>query len=246
MWGGGRYELIAERFAPVHDRLVRALAPRAGERWLDVATGTGKVALGAARAGADVTGLDVSERLLAEAHARAGREGLAIRFDLGDAQRLPYEDGAFDVVASCFGVVFPPDAAAVARELARVCRRGGRLGLTSWRPIPRIAAIYERFGRGRVGEFEAWGEPERLEALLGESFELELSSGTWFFEGESPEQLWELTATAAPPTKAFLATLDDERREAYRKEMLAYWNGFAGPYGVREPRQYLLVLGRRR
>ena len=246
MWGGGEYELIAERFAPVHDRLVGALAPRPGERWLDVATGTGEVALRAARAGAHVTGLDISEGLLAQARAKAEREGLEMRLEFGDAQRLPYEDGAFDVVTSCFGVVFPPDHAAVAAELARVCGRGGRLGLTAWRPIPRIAAIYERFRREKGGEFEVWGEPERLEELLGESFELELSTGTWYVEGESPEQLWEFIATAAPPTKAFLETLDDERSAAYRAEMLAYWDGFAGEEGVREPRQYLLVLGRRR
>ena len=193
-----------------------------------------------------MTGVDTSEGLLAQARAKAGREGLAIRVELGDARRLPYEDAAFDVVASCFGVVFPPDHAAVASELARVCRPGGRLGLTTWRPIPRIAAIYDKFGRDRLDEFEAWGEPERVEELLGESFDLEVSTGTWYLEAESPEQLWDFMATAAPPTKAFLETLDEDGRAAYRAEMLAYWDGFAVDGGVREPRQYLLILGRRR
>src|SRR5439155_19454003 len=136
MWGSAPWERVAETLAPLHDHLVAALSPRAGERWLDLATGTGAVAIRAARAGAKVTGLDLAPRLVETARSWAADEGLDIRFDVGDCERLPYDDASFDVVASVVGVIFAPDHGAVARELARVCRPGGRLGRVAWLPNP--------------------------------------------------------------------------------------------------------------
>ncbi|MFN2468859.1 MAG: class I SAM-dependent methyltransferase [Gaiellaceae bacterium] len=223
------------------------LGPRPGLRWLDVATGTGEVALRAARAGAEVTALDISPRLLGEARRRAGAEDLSIGFDLGDAQELPYEDGGFDVVTSSFGVIFAPDRSAVARELGRVCRPRGRLGLTTWLPKPALTRLYERFQeRPPAAESEAWGREEEVRGLLGRSFELETSTGTWALEGESPEAVYEFMADAAPPIAAFLGTLAAERRDEFREAFLEYWRGFEVEEGVREPREYLLVLGTRR
>jgi ubiquinone/menaquinone biosynthesis C-methylase UbiE len=92
---------------------------------LDVATGTGEVALRAARLGGEVTALDVAPALLEQARAKSDREGLTIAWTGGDAQALPYEDGGFDVVCSNFGVIFAPDPEAAAAELARVCKAGG-------------------------------------------------------------------------------------------------------------------------
>jgi SAM-dependent methyltransferase len=247
MWGGADYERIARRLGPVHDELATRLEPRPGERWLDVGTGTGELALRAARAGADVTGVDISEPLLAQARAKAEREGLTIAFEPGDAQRLPYPDAGFDVVASSFAVIFAPDADEAAAELGRVVRPGGRLGLSTWRPDEAMSRIYERFQRQKpAADLDRWGEPERVRELLGDAFALELSTGTWRHEGSSPEELWELAETAVPPSKAFLATLDDETREAYRAAMLEHWAQFRTADGVSEPRGYLLVLGRRR
>src|SRR5262249_26691848 len=126
------YERVAEEFAPIHDRVVAALAPQPGERVLDVACGTGGVALRAARLGAEVVGLDLSAAQLAKARAAAAGEGLEIRFDEGDCQDMPCEDASFDVVVSVFGAVFATSHAAAASELARVCCPGGRLALTAW------------------------------------------------------------------------------------------------------------------
>src|SRR5688500_14492479 len=95
-WGEGTYERLAERFAPVHEELVAALRPAAGERWLDAATGTGAVAQLAARAGARVTAFDFSPAMLEK--ARTALAGHDVRLDLADAQELPYGDGEFDVV----------------------------------------------------------------------------------------------------------------------------------------------------
>src|SRR5262249_37716124 len=131
-WGGARHDQIVPYYAPIYDDLVAQLAPRPGERLLDVATGTGEVAFRAARTGAEVTGLDITPELLDVARSKA--DAHAIRFDEGDAQALPYVDGSFDVVASNFGVIFALGRDAVASELARVCRRGGRPRRTAWGP----------------------------------------------------------------------------------------------------------------
>ena len=247
MWGGAQWNRLAERLAPVHDALVARLAPRSGERWLDVATGNGAVALRAARAGADVTGLDLSEALLDEARESARAEGLAVGFDLGDAQRLPYGDASFDVVSSSFGVIFAPDAGAAAAELARVVRPGGRLGLTAWRPNGRMKALNERFaGRAPSADFGRWGRDGGAEALLGDAFSLDVSEQVWRLEGASPAELWDFMAVAAPPTKALLDLLDDDARRDYRAAMLEYWEDFRTQDGVSEPAPYVLVVGRRR
>ena len=247
MWGGADYEQVAQRLAPVHELLVERLAPRRGERWLDVATGTGEVALRAARAGAEATGLDISDPLLEQARAKAEREALVVAFELADAQALPYGDASFDVVASCFGVIFPPDAGLVASELARVLRPGGRLGLTTWAPNEAMARIFERFQREKPSaDMDQWGQAGRVRELLGRDFELVVERGTWRYEAASAEALWELAATATPPTKAFLATLDAAGRAEYREAMLEHWNRYRTDDGVSEPREFLLVLGTRR
>src|SRR5205823_4460050 len=92
VWSRGEYAGLAERFAPIHRELVERLRPEPGTRWLDVATGPGGVALLAARAGAEVTGLDIVESMIEQARQNAEAAGLAIRFDVGDAQALPYGD----------------------------------------------------------------------------------------------------------------------------------------------------------
>jgi SAM-dependent methyltransferase len=242
LWGGGEYELVARRFTEIHDSLVEGLAPQAGERWLDVATGTGEVALRAARAGADVVGLDITPRMLEQARAKSAE----IEWVEGDAQALPFADASFDVVSSCFGVIFAPDEEAVARELARVCR--GRVGLTTWRPKEGPHAIYEAFaGEQRLrATANDWGREQRLEELLGDAFELELEERVWWLEADSPEDAWELMSNGAPPVKGLVDSLEAGRREAFREAMIEYWSQFETGGRVREPRRYLFARGRRR
>jgi SAM-dependent methyltransferase len=249
IWALGDYEQISQRFAPIHDRLVAALAPQPGERWLDIATGTGGVALRAARAGADVMALDFTEALLEQARDKAEAESLEIEFVHGDAQSLPFADASFDIVTSSFGIIFPPDREAVARELARVTKPGGRLGLTVWRPREGQAAVYAQF----VPPEEAppnqmdWGRDGFVEALLADAFELEIGAGLWQLEAESPDALFELWSFVAPPTVALLQRLTPERQEEYRQVQTAYWSQFVDADGhAREPWEYRLVKGRRR
>jgi SAM-dependent methyltransferase len=240
-WSGASYERIAETFAPIHDRVVEVLALRPGERVLDVACGTGGVALRAARAGADVTGIDISADQLAKARQAAEAESLEIRFDQGDCQELPYGDQEFEAVASVFGAIFAPDHERVADELVRVCRPGGRLALTAWKmdswwDINRAA--------GRPVTYEAhtpeWAEEEHLHALLGDSFDFRLEPGNWRIEADSPQALWELVSSSMPPLHAWLASIDGEARAHAERVYLDYLAS-----GVFE-RSYVLVVGERR
>ncbi|MDX6411146.1 MAG: hypothetical protein QOE91_662 [Gaiellaceae bacterium] len=209
-----------------------------------MATGTGEVALRAARAGADVTGLDIAPALLELARAKPGAE--AIRFDLGDARSLPYEDAAFDIVASNFGIIFAPGQETVAGELARVTRPGGRLGLTAWVEKPELDEIYARFGRTSKIDSYVWSRPDELERLLGDAFDLELHERVWHLEGESGDSIFEFWSKTAPPTKAYLEQFDDETHARVREAMVEYWERHREGDRVREARPYVLVLGTRR
>ena len=213
-------------------------------RWLDVATGTGEVALRAARAGAEVTGIDIAPAMIEAALAKDvdGR----IAFEVGDAQALPYEDSSFDVVSSVFGAIFAPDHLATAGELARVGR--GRLGLTAWQPNPSFGALLERFGleqpEGRAPFL--WGQEGYLQELLGDAYDLTFEERTWVIEGESGEEVWEFWSRSAPPFKAMLAGLDESTLGEFRTAYIDYCEGFREGARVAVPRPYLLVLGDRR
>lgn len=241
IWSGATYERLAETFAPIHDRVVALLVIERGSRVLDVACGTGGVALRAARAGADVVGIDISADQLAKARRAAAAEGLEIRFDEGDAQELPYPDAEFDAVASVFGAIFGADHARTAAELARVCRAGGRLVLTAW-PVDEWSETHARAGRTFVEGSDAreWSKEEHLRALLGDSFDLELQTGRWRVEAESAERLWDLLSSSMPPLRAWLAEQSDDVR-ARADEV--YLDHLAS--GALE-REYVLVLGKRR
>ena len=240
-WSGASYERIAETFAPIHDRVVAALVIEPGVRVLDVACGTGGVALRAARAGADVTGIDISADQLAKARRAAAEEGLAVRFAEGDCQELPYRDTEFDAVASAFGAIFAPDHERTAAELARVCRAGGRLALTAW-PADHWSETHARAGRTFVEDVDAreWANEAHVRELLGDAFDLEFQTGEWRVEADSGEELWELASTSMPPLRAWLAEQSDEGRARAEK---VYLEALAS--GVLA-RNYVLVLGTRR
>jgi SAM-dependent methyltransferase len=249
VWSVGSYERLAARLAPVQDQLVDLLEIRPGDRVLDLATGTGEVAARAARRGATVTAIDIAEPMLAKARERAEREGLAIAFDLGDVEYLPYEDACFDVLASNFGLIFAPDHANVAAELARVTCRGGRLGFTAWKPNVKLGELYRRFTEDPIEGREAyeWGREDHVETMLGEDFELDFEDGTLWLEAEDAEEIWRLFSESAPPVIALLRRLDDDRREQFHRAFVELYESYRTDGGrIRAPRRYLLVLGRRR
>lgn len=147
IWSSGNYPAVAEHIAvdPPNDA-VRAAGIAAGDRVLDVATGDGNAALAAARAGAHVTGLDLTPELLATARERAAAEGLEIEFVEGDAEALPYADASYDRVTSVFGVQFAPRHQVVADELVRVTRPGGTIALVNWTPAGMIGQVLRTIG----------------------------------------------------------------------------------------------------
>lgn len=134
VWGRGDFHRVGVSQLIVGELLCRAVPVQAGDRVLDVASGSGNTALAAARRGAEVTASDFVPALLETAARRAEVENLPITTQVADAQDLPFEDAAFDVVLSTFGVMFAPDQEKAASELLRVCRPGGRIGLACWTP----------------------------------------------------------------------------------------------------------------
>jgi SAM-dependent methyltransferase len=243
-WGEGSYERLAERLAPVHDELVDALEPRAGEEWLDAATGTGEVALRAARAGASVTAFDFSPGMLEKANGRL--EGFDVRLEQADARDLPYEDASFDVIASCFGVIFPPEREHVAAELGRVCRPRGRIGITAWLPDEEINAAWSPYIGSEPLPIDAWGDPAEIERLLGGDYELQIERRTWWLSGSDGADVWEFLSASAPPIRVLLSAVGEEVGEQLRDAYVEVTERHRSDVGVRYPMEYLLVLGTRR
>jgi SAM-dependent methyltransferase len=249
VWSAGTYERFAARLAPVQDQLVNLLRIGAGDRVLDLATGTGEVAVRAAARGAQVTGIDIAEPMLVKARRRAEEEGAEIRFDLGDVEYLPYEDACFDVLVSNFGLIFAPDHANVAAELARVTCPGGRLGFSAWKPNPKLGELYRRFTEDPIEgrEMYEWGREDHVEDMLGDDFELDFEDGTLWLEGADGEEIWRLFSESAPPVIALMRELDDARRDEFHRAFVDLYEGYrTKDGGIRAPRRYLLVLGTRK
>jgi len=249
IWSVGSYERIAARFAPVHDQLIDRLAIAPGDRVLDLASGTGEVAIRAARAGGTVTAIDFAAPMIEKARRRAEEENVDVSFDLGNVEYLPYDDASFDVLASAFGLVFAPDHANVASELARVSCAGGRLGFTAWKPNPKLGELYRRFTDEPIEGREAyeWGREDHVENMLNEDFELEFEDGTLWLEASSGEEIWKLFSESAPPVISLVQRLDSEQTEKFHRAFVELYESYrTKDGGVRAPRRYLLVLGRRK
>jgi SAM-dependent methyltransferase len=251
-WSAGDYALVSAQHLSAVDALLELLALAPGERLLDVAAGTGELARRAAGRGADVTAVDLAPGMVERTLERAAAEGLALEAAVADAERLPYADGSFDVVASTFGVMFAPDPATAAAELARVCRPGGRLGLAAWLPssgtgeLYRAGAAFQRSAPAGAADPFAWGEPEFVSTLLGARFALEFHEGDAPLEAASPEALWELMAESFGPTRTLAAALDPPQRAQLRQAYLDVFRPHSDPAGaVRMPRRYVLAVGRR-
>jgi len=209
-WDDGEYERTADTLAAAAALACERLGLTPELDVLDLGCGTGNAALEAARVGARVVGLDPAPRLLGTARARAEASGLDVRWVLGDAMRLPFDDASFDRVVSVFAIIFAPDAVVASRELVRVLRSGGRAALTSWKnegPIAEIGTLLvtELFGARDVGRDPTprWGEREDVTRLFADrgvdvSFEEHglpfraESAAAWFDEQERHHPVWRL------------------------------------------------------
>jgi SAM-dependent methyltransferase len=252
VWGNGPFERISETGTAAYDDLIGSLAPRRGERWLDVACGTGAIALRAAHAGAEVTGIDLAPALVETARKLADEQGLEVQLEVGDAENLPFEDASFDVVSSSFGVMFCPDERGAAAELARVVESGGRLGLLTWVPESGVGKLFTMLVPFQPPPPEGvarpldWGREEHVRELLGDNFELEFHGGDMPLEAESGDEVWELFSTSFGPVKTLWETLESPRREELRQAFVDFHEGFRENGGIRMEREYLVTVGTRR
>jgi ubiquinone/menaquinone biosynthesis C-methylase UbiE len=207
------------------EALCEAVDLRSGERVLDVACGNGNAALAAARRFARVTGVDYVPALLARAGSRATADGLPIELREGDAEALPFPDGAFDVVLSTFGVMFAPDQERAARELIRVCRHGGRIGLASWTPDSFIGQVFRVLGGyvppppGLRGPSQ-WGTEDRLaELFAGEAREVRTARREFTFRYRSPSHWVEVFRTWYGPIHRAFGSLPPEGQGALATDL---------------------------
>ena len=251
--GGARYEEISRGIADSIEHCILRLDPRPGERILDLATGTGWTSRVVAKRGAKVVGVDLGPDLVAAASERAKAAGLDIEYRVGDAESLPFGDGEFDAVISTCGVMFATRPEAAAAELARVCRKGGRVALTTWLSDSNVFQMFLVMKPymppppvpPNPSPFE-WGRTERIRELLGQDFELKFEKGVSYYREPSGEAAWETFSTGYGPTKALAGTLDETRRAELKRDFVAFHDGFPTELGVCVPREYWVTLGKRR
>jgi SAM-dependent methyltransferase len=254
VWASGDYDRVARGIQAVADHVVRCAGIRAGERVLDVACGTGNTALMARARAAAVTGLDLTPELLAVARKRAAEAGHGdVTWQEGDAEHLPFPDGSFDVVVSSCGLMFAPDQQKVAREVARVTRRGGRIAIQAWTPEGGVGRMFQVTGRyvppppGVPSPFE-WGDEAKVTALLGPSFtDYRFDYYDCPEYADTPEQLADLFLEKYGPTQRAYRGLAPEKAAAFRNDLIDLYRGYVTPADgkVRWGREYIITLATR-
>jgi ubiquinone/menaquinone biosynthesis C-methylase UbiE len=259
MWALGDYHRFAkETVWELGPKVVAACGISPDQRVLDVAAGTGNVALRAAEAGARVVASDLTPENFEAGRREAAERGVVLEWVEADAEALPFRDGEFDVVTSSFGAIFAPDHQAVANELVRVCRPGGTIGLLAFTPEGLAGDLFGLFARyGPTPDAEAqppilWGSESHVRKLLGARVEdLRLTRDEYVERAASPEAYVELFQAAFGPLIALRGLLADqpERAAALDRDFLEFARGanHGAPGGPAEyPYEYLLVVARTR
>ncbi len=253
-WMAGDFGQIARYSAPAAEAFVDRLHIQSGARVLDVACGTGNLAIPAARAGAQVWGIDIAPNLLEQARERAAAEHLQATFDEGDAEQLPYPDARFDVVMSMFGAMFGPRPERVAEELARVCRPGGMIAMANWTPDSFVGKQFA-MGNRYVPPPEGipapvlWGDEQVVRQRLGEyASEIRTARRTVDFDFPLPPAgVVEFFRQYFGPTQVAFSRLPADAQAAYAAELESQWRehnrGVDGHTAVRA--EYLEVIATR-
>jgi ubiquinone/menaquinone biosynthesis C-methylase UbiE len=253
-WSSGDSALIGTTLQIVGERLAEAMDLRPGHRVLDVAAGNGNATLAAARRWCEVTSTDYVDALLARGRARAAAEGLRVDFQVADAEALPFAEGSFDVVMSTFGGMFSPDQGRTAAELARVCRRGGRIGLANWTPDGFIGHMFKTIGKHLppppgVKSPANWGTRSFIEASFGAAASTNVAAPRPFvFRYRSAQHFLDVFRSYyGPMLKAFEA-LDEAGRKALARDIVDLIGRFntSGDDTMVVPSEYLEVVVTRR
>lgn len=253
-WASGDYAVIGTTLQLVGEQLAEACDLRWGEQVLDVAAGNGNASLAAARRGAAVTSTDYVDTLLKRGAARAEAEGLKIEFRVADAEALPFGDASFDAVLSTFGVMFAPDQAKAAAELARVCRPGGRIGLANWTPDGFIGQVFKVIGRHMPPPAGAqppalWGSEAHLKSLFADTArDIAVTRRQFQFRYRSAAHFVEVFRTWYGPVHKAFAALDAEKGAALERDLvdLLETGNRAGAGSLIVPSEYVEVVITRR
>jgi SAM-dependent methyltransferase len=249
-WTAGDFGRIATGYAPGAAEFIARLRLGQGERVLDVACGTGNLTLPAARAGALATGIDIAPNLIAQAIANAAAEELAARFEVGDAEELPYPDGSFDTVVSMFGAMFAARPARAADELLRVTSRGGRIAMANWTPrgfigkMLQIVVGYVPPPAGAVPVLQ-WGDEAIVQERFASAMRIDCVRRRITFEYPcTPAETVGLFRRWYGPTVRAFAALDEERRALLEHDLVAHWtdHNCAGCGMTRVESEYLEVI----
>jgi SAM-dependent methyltransferase len=254
MWTAGDYPEVARRIESVGRYVVERAGAAPGVELLDVATGAGNVAIPAAIAGAKVTGLDLTPKLLEVARARAAEAGVPLELVEGDAEELPFADGSFDRVTSCFGVIFAPRHEVAARELVRVARPGASIVVTAWTPQGfvgqsfRISMSYMPPPPPELMPPMAWGDEDHVHELFDDcGAELSFERRTVTFSGPSVEEWLAQDERMLGPSVMAKAALEPQGRyEDLRRDMFAMYEDFnkAGDGSFAVESEYLVSVAR--
>lgn len=229
-WMAGDFGRIAKSYETGASEFIARLNFQPGERVLDVACGTGNLAIPAARSGAMVTGIDIAPNLVEQAQAWAHSEGLAIRFEEGNAEQMPYPDGSFDAVVTMFGAMFAPRPDATAAELVRVCRSGGYIAMANWTPDGFIGQMFKIIAKhvppapGAQSPIQ-WGNAAMVKERLGDQIaDLRCTERTITFDFPfSAMATVEYFRTYYGPTLRAFATLSADAQKALRSDLEQLW-----------------------
>jgi SAM-dependent methyltransferase len=246
MWASGDFAVIGTTLQIVGELLCEGVDLRAGERVLDVAAGNGNATLAAARRFARVTSTDYVAALLERGRRRANAEGVDVRFEVADAEALPYPDAGFDVVVSTFGVMFAPEHRQAAGEMMRVCRPGGRIGLACWTPqgflgqLLKVVAGYVPPMPG-VQSPLLWGTDAHIQDLFAGAAKISHTARHFVFRYQSPAHWVDVFRTYYGPVHKAFAALEADRQAALEHDLLALLRRAdrGGPAGLVVPAEYL-------
>jgi len=249
-WSAGNYAVVGTTLQIVGESLCEAMDLRAGTQVLDVAAGNGNASLAAARRWCEVTSTDYVSSLLDAGRARAQAEGHEIRFQAADAENLPFADASFDAVVSTFGVMFTPNQEQAARELVRVCRPGGRIGLANWTPASFIGQVFKTIGKyippaAGVKSPALWGTRERLDELFGgRAKEIHVTAREFVFRYRSTMHWLEVFRTYYGPMNKTFGALDADKQSAFTEELIALMRrgNRSGDATLVLPSEYLEVV----
>ena len=225
-WSAGDFGQIARYYADEAEAFIKRLDLKPGMKVLDVACGTGNLAIPAARLGATVTGVDIAANSVEQARQNAKAEGLNAKFDEGDAEALPYDDASFDAVVTMFGAMFAPRPELVASELKRVCRPGAFIAMANWTPNGFIGQMFKITSSHvppppGMPSPVLWGVEEKVRERFGEGIsklETRLQKVTFRFPFSPAEVVEHFRLYYGPAQKA-MGALDEQKGAALRKDL---------------------------